>query len=213
MPRPRRDSEILPAKERMENAFWELLASRDYHKITVTDIVREADVNRNSFYYHFSSLSELADAAILHMVENTPVSLPRPNTNPETAWRTNIAKLLQTPGQREHLDRLALVTGAHGSAELLASLRDFSRMNLMSILQIDAEHLDLQTDLMLEFAIGGMLAILRRWPELSDHIETADLLNDDAAALAMSMYLSLSKTDMLGYWRRVFNPSVAPRIQ
>ena len=52
MPRPRRDSEILPAKERLENAFWELLAERNYHKITVTDIVRVADVNRNSFYYH-----------------------------------------------------------------------------------------------------------------------------------------------------------------
>ena len=49
MPRPRRDSEILPAKERMENAFWELLADREYRKITVTDIVRAADVNLNSF--------------------------------------------------------------------------------------------------------------------------------------------------------------------
>ena len=73
MPRPRRDSEILPAKERLENAFWELLAERNYHKITVTDIVRVADVNRNSFYYHFSGLPELADSAILQAVENTPI--------------------------------------------------------------------------------------------------------------------------------------------
>lgn len=60
MPRPRRDSEILPAKDRLENAFWELLSEREYNKITVTDIVRTADVNRNSFYYHFSGLPELA---------------------------------------------------------------------------------------------------------------------------------------------------------
>ena len=46
MPRPRHDSEVLPAKERLENAFWELLADRDYRKITVTDVVREAGVNR-----------------------------------------------------------------------------------------------------------------------------------------------------------------------
>lgn len=39
MPRPRHDSEVLPAKERLENAFWELLADRDYRKITVTDVV------------------------------------------------------------------------------------------------------------------------------------------------------------------------------
>ena len=42
MPRPRHDSEVLPAKERLENAFWELLADRDYRKITVTDVVSEA---------------------------------------------------------------------------------------------------------------------------------------------------------------------------
>ncbi|TCE88613.1 transcriptional regulator [Bifidobacterium longum subsp. longum] len=74
MPRPRHDSEVLPAKERLENAFWELLADRDYRKITVTDVVREAGVNRNSFYYHFSSLPELADSAILHQVESIPIN-------------------------------------------------------------------------------------------------------------------------------------------
>ena len=65
MPRPRRDSEILPAKERLENAFWELLSEREYRKITVTDIVRTADVNRNSFYYHFTGLPELAAYYVL----------------------------------------------------------------------------------------------------------------------------------------------------
>ena len=74
MPRPRRDSEILPAKERLENAFWELLSEREYRKITVTDIVRTADVNRNSFYYHFTGLPELADSAI--PVSYTHLTLP-----------------------------------------------------------------------------------------------------------------------------------------
>ena len=92
MPRPRHDSEVLPAKERLENAFWELLADRDYRKITVTDVVREAGVNRNSFYYHFSSLPELADSAILHQVESIPINrTPDPNGNPEEQWRDRVA--------------------------------------------------------------------------------------------------------------------------
>ena len=74
MPRPRHDSELLPAKERMRNAFWALLEDREYRKITVTDIVHEAQVNRNSFYYHYGSLSELADDAILQEVENTSIA-------------------------------------------------------------------------------------------------------------------------------------------
>ena len=59
MPRPRRDSEILPAKERLENAFWTLLADRPFGKITVTDVVHEARVNRNSFYYHYNDIPNL----------------------------------------------------------------------------------------------------------------------------------------------------------
>ncbi len=76
MPRPRKDSEILSATERLENAFWELLADHEYRKITVTEVVREAHVNRNSFYYHYASLPELADSAIMHAVEHSTVQAP-----------------------------------------------------------------------------------------------------------------------------------------
>ena len=150
MPRPRRDSEILPAKERLENAFWELLSEREYRKITVTDIVRTADVNRNSFYYHFTGLPELADSAILHAVENTPLpSAPNANFNPDNEWRKHVTALLREPEQRQRLDRLALLAGPHSSPELVESLQDFGRLTCI--------------------------------------------------------FMSMSKTDMLGYWKRIFS--------
>ena len=31
-----------------------------------------------------------------------------------------------------------------------------------------------------------------------------DLLKEDVAVLAMGLYLSMSKTDMRGYWHRIF---------
>ena len=89
MPRPRRDSEILPAKERLENAFWTLLADRPFGKITVTDVVREARVNRNSFYYHFSGLPELADSAIMVEIERLPLPpVPDSHDDPLVVWHT-----------------------------------------------------------------------------------------------------------------------------
>ena len=147
MPRPRHDSEVLPAKERLENAFWELLADRDYRKITVTDVVREAGVNRNSFYYHFSSLPELADSAILHQVESIPINrTPDPNGNPEEQWRDRVTATLSDPEQRQRLDHLALLAGPHSTLELTESLRDFCRLQMLSTLQRDPKNLDLKTD-------------------------------------------------------------------
>lgn len=211
MPRPRRDSEILPAKDRLENAFWELLSEREYNKITVTDIVRTADVNRNSFYYHFSGLPELADSAILHAVEDTPMpGVPGRDFNPDTEWRKHVTALLRDPEQRQRLDRLALLAGPHSSPELVSSLKEFGRLTMISVLGLDADNLDLKTDLMLDFTVGGMLAVLQRWPKLHEKLPFDTVFNEDVAVLAAGMFMSMSKADMLEYWRRIFSEGFVP---
>lgn len=206
MARPRHDSTLKSAQERLEDAFWRLLVDRDYQRITVSDLVREAGVNRNTFYYHFSGLPELADRAIMHEVERTPfipVSAPD-EFDPRTAWRERIATLLRTPEQRRRLDRLALLAGPHSSTELLESLFDFGRRTLSAMLERDPERLDAKTDVMVDFAVGGLLAVLARWPSLSARLSEEDLLDEDIAVLAMGMYLSMSKEDMRAYWNRIF---------
>ena len=211
MPRPRRDSEILPAKDRLENAFWELLSEREYNKITVTDIVRTADVNRNSFYYHFSGLPELADSAILHAVEDTPMpGVPGRDFNPDTEWRKHVTALLRDPEQRQRLDRLALLAGPHSSPELVSSLKEFGRLTMISVLGLDADNLDLKTDLMLDFTVGGMLAVLQRWPKLHEKLPLDTVFNEDVAVLAAGMFLAMSNADMLEYWRRIFSEVFVP---
>ena len=93
---------------------------------------------------------------------------------------------------------------ARRNLELTESLRDFCRLQMLSTLQRDPKNLDLKTDLMVEFTVGGMLAVLQRWPELSDTIEIKDLLKEDVAVLAMGIYLAMSQKDMLNYWNRIF---------
>ena len=211
MPRPRRDSEILPAKERLENAFWELLSEREYNKITVTDIVRAADVNRNSFYYHFSGLPELADSAILHAFENTPMpGMPGRDFDPDTEWRKHVTALLRDPEQRQRLDRLALLAGPHSSPELVSSLKEFGRLTMISVLGLNADNLDLKTDLMLDFTVGGMFSVLQRWPKLHEKLPIDTVFNEDVAVLAAGMFMSMSKADMLEYWRRIFSEGFVP---
>lgn len=207
MPRPRKDSEILPAKERLENAFWELLTERNYRKITVTDVVNMAGVNRNSFYYHFSNMSELADSAIMSQIDAIPTPLPEiANTQqPATQWKKRLVTMISDPEHRQRLDRLALLAGPHTSPELIESLRDFGRLKLLAMLSPDAQDVDLATDLLVDFTVGGMLSILRRWPSLSKTVDIDDLLSEDVAVLAMGTYLSMNREDLLAYWNRVFS--------
>ena len=69
---------------------------------------------------------------------------------------------MNDPVQRQRLDRLALLAGSHSSPELIESLKDFGRLMIINDLQLDADNLDLKTDLMLDFTVGGILAVLRR---------------------------------------------------
>lgn len=206
MPRPRRDSEILPAKDRLENAFWDLLADREYQKITVTDVVRAADVNRNSFYYHFSGLPELADSAILHEVENLPVPHPMQlGVDPGDVWAAYCHTLLQDPAQRQRLDRLALLAGPHSSPELREALHDFMRMSLTTLLGLEQDQIDMKTSLLMSFTIGGLLSMLQQWPTIQDTLSADDIMDEDIAVLAMGITMSMSRDNMSAYWHRIFD--------
>lgn len=216
MPRPRHDSELLPAKERMRNAFWALLEDREYRKITVTDIVHEAQVNRNSFYYHYGSLSELADDAILQEVENTSIAQLVDETTDDHSipsmdddavrehWHKRISAAINSSEHRTRLNHMALLAGPHSSPELMDSLRDFTRMTLFTALKLDESDMTLRSDLYIDFAVGGILAILRRWPELREMNVAQTLYDDDIAAMAIGLYLSMSGDEVRDSWKRIF---------
>ena len=216
MPRPRHDSELLPAKERMRNAFWALLEDREYRKITVTDIVHEAQVNRNSFYYHYGSLSELADDAILQEVENTSIAQLVDETTDDHGipsmdddavrehWHKRISAAINSSEHRTRLNHMALLAGPHSSPALMDSLRDFTRMTLFTALKLDKSDMTLRSDLYIDFAVGGILAILRRWPELREMNVAQTLYDDDIAAMAIGLYLSMSGDEVRDSWKRIF---------
>ena len=120
---------------------------------------------------------------------------------------------MRDPEQRQRLDRLALLAGPHSSPELVSSLKEFGRLTMISVLGLDVDHLDLKTDLMLDFTVGGMLAVLQRWPKLHEKLPLDTVFNEDVAVLAAGMFMSMSKADMLEYWRRIFSNGFVPGME
>lgn len=66
MARPPKNAEGPSATERMELAFWDCMKEMPFSEITVRDIVSRANVNRNSYYYHYDSMWDLAQASVEH---------------------------------------------------------------------------------------------------------------------------------------------------
>ncbi len=72
----------------IQRAFMTLLSEKNYMDITVTDIVKKANVARTSFYRNFNSIGELVDFMIdeRHTFFEEEV-LPVLTSNDERNWR------------------------------------------------------------------------------------------------------------------------------
>ena len=53
------DRRIIRTKKAIDAALDKLLTEKDVSKITVSAIAREADIDRKTFYLHYSSIEEL----------------------------------------------------------------------------------------------------------------------------------------------------------
>lgn len=51
-------------KKAISDMFWQILEEKPYSKITVQNIVERCQVNRNTFYYHFKDIPDLAEYSI-----------------------------------------------------------------------------------------------------------------------------------------------------
>lgn len=75
-------------KGQIQDAFMELLSEKAYTDITVTEIVKKAQVARVSYYRNFSSIDEIVDSIADGMVkEFASETLPVLKSNDERKWR------------------------------------------------------------------------------------------------------------------------------
>lgn len=156
MARPRYVAGDETAREKLGAAFWLLLADRPYTTLTVLDVVRAAGVNKNTFYYHYSGIDELAEDAVAGTLD------PDALLTALTALRHHD----QGDGPRvdaefdARLDRLCLIAGTHSSPALRQHLKDGLHNAWAQVLQLDDSQLTLEQRLGVEFALGGILELM-----------------------------------------------------
>lgn len=65
------DRRVIKTRKAIEDALSRLLLNTEYSKITVSAIAREANINRKTFYLHFSSVDDIFDTMTLNHAEKT----------------------------------------------------------------------------------------------------------------------------------------------
>lgn len=70
-----RPKELKTVKDRIENAFLDLMDEKPYPEITITDIINKAEVARVSYYRNYSSIVDIIDSVTDKMAEDFSVEL------------------------------------------------------------------------------------------------------------------------------------------
>lgn len=157
MPRPRKNQEGPSAVERIEEAFWSLLAEKPYAKISVGEVARKAKINKNAFYYHFENLDDLARIALGNA---WPTDLLLAVLRGFMGADTSLALLVADPENLERFDRLCLVAGRHSTPALQEALKEAMRGAWRDVLGVRTEAFGTDSQLMTEFVFGGLLSLL-----------------------------------------------------
>jgi AcrR family transcriptional regulator len=183
----------------MENAFWELLEKNPYEKITVTDIVEHAGVNRNSFYYHYNKLDTLAQTAIRNCVNDIVKTLPEVNQDHTETWRNIVVQTLGVPSNMKNLQHVRLLTSDHTSPQLLEYINQSMYDSLSEWLNL-GNHIGTVPGLTMEFIIGGILCLIATWPTFKHKCNASELCNIDSALIARTLYLALADDNGPSFW-------------
>lgn len=156
MARPRKDAEGPGARERIMNAFWDLLAQMPRSAITVGTVVEAARCNRGTFYYYFSDLDELAETAAREeffaddsLVRAIFGTLVEGDAGP-----------LQRRVPRRRLQRMSVAVRAGERHLVERTVHDEVVKRWESCLCEEGEHLDSSARFAIQFMVGGMLGFI-----------------------------------------------------
>lgn len=171
MARPRKDDGP-SATERLENAFFQLLGTTPFRDITVSALVSTAKVNRNSFYYHFTDLDDLAYSAVSHLLISDIPRLIASGVSPDSE---RFDSLLAQAHEDGSLIRMLAVTGPHSTTALRNILEEAVAELWLSAFNLRLIDLEPQEVATLRYVLAGALSLVRNLRvNIHDSVPDAD---------------------------------------
>ena len=156
------DPRARATRDRIVNAYVELLLKKEKESISINDICSRSQINRTTFYRHYSNISDIEED-----IEKTV-----PNKFMQLLDNTDLDDFLY--GRKEFLNtvnetivseigfysKILLVNQNVSFLEKInSSIRDRLRTTLVAKTSIPPA----QIDLILTFAVAGRTAVYRRW--------------------------------------------------
>ncbi|WP_394617246.1 TetR/AcrR family transcriptional regulator [Lentzea sp. JNUCC 0626] len=125
MPAQPADRRTRRSRTALEAALMELITERELAQISISDVTKRADVNRSTFYEHYTGLDDLAASACTALFDELVTSAPLSGSDTTTNVReaqNSLTGLFTHVAEHARLYRVLL--GPDGSARVINHLLD-----------------------------------------------------------------------------------------
>ena len=166
------DRRTRKTKKAICEAFAELLAEKELHKITVKEIIEKADISRVTFYNHYLDVYDLQDKLEESiMLEMASFVLALESVPPREVFSKIIGYV------NENRAAFRMIFSPNGTNKMRFSLGTLLEGLLRQLYFEKNEGAagDRNADYMIYYRAQGMILVLQKWV-LDDFKETADII-------------------------------------
>lgn len=157
MPMKKEDRRIKYSKMILKSSLLELLQDKPIQKITVTEICRKADINRNTFYAHYFSPENL-----LTQIEDELFQQLTGSIKSSTKTETLILEICQLIYANKALS--TIIFSEHGNNNFLERMKAHGHANFMREWQASPNQYDPETlEKLYTFIVNGTVGIIQDW--------------------------------------------------
>lgn len=154
----------------LSQSLLELMQEKEIAKITVTEICRKADINRNTFYKYYYGPEDLLSTIEEQLMEIITGSLSQ--SKDVTKMGRDLLSILL-----ENKDLCRVILSDHGNQELLHRILKLTRHAFLEEwkLRVSPESAH-HVENMYLYGEGGMIALIRHWVASDFRDEVEDLV-------------------------------------
>lgn len=159
------------ARDRLEEAFWKALAEGRYETMSVLGLCRAAGVNKNTFYYHFENIDDLAESAATALLSTSLLEAVAQAVKGNVVGPDSVSAREFT----HKLDQLGLMATEESSPQLKQMLRDAVSHAWTEAFSIDPDVLNVKERASFEFVLGGFLGVLALRAKIGNELFFEDI--------------------------------------
>lgn len=156
------DRRTAKTKKAIAIALAKLLSEKEINKITITDIAKEADINRKTFYNYYSSVYEVIDDIENEIVSAFSKSLSEIDMKSDFQKPQIILRVLMEI-IRQHADFYGRIFTAGANPNLPDKIAAAITERLKSEFEARTELDGIKLEIISTYTIAGMAAVYREW--------------------------------------------------